>query len=197
MIPIWRSPGQRLASWIGAVMLSLVGGPSWLHSPCCGRTQCTPTLARILHKLSTAVPHSSALTVLCFLGLLGVLQEYTCGALRGTPSHRGACGPSSRRLHLRNEDNLCRTRAWLQDRAELERETWNAMVEDQRPRRLSAPIPTNRTTARIHKRTKERKNESGGSAPPLRPYIFQPEFLKMTVFTFGRKKLWKEKMLLL
>ena len=33
-----------------------------------------------MHKLSTAVPQSSTLTVLCFLGLLGVLHEY---GLRG------------------------------------------------------------------------------------------------------------------
>jgi len=42
-------------------------------------------LARIMHKLSTAVPSSSALTVLCFLGLLSVLHEYACGAL-GEPA---------------------------------------------------------------------------------------------------------------
>ncbi len=36
-------------------------------------------LARIMHKFSTAVPQSSALTALCFLGLLGVLHEYACG----------------------------------------------------------------------------------------------------------------------
>ena len=54
------------------------------------------SLARIMYKLSTAVPYPSALTVLCVLGLLGVLQEYACGALRRTPCHRGACGPSSR-----------------------------------------------------------------------------------------------------
>ena len=53
-------------------------------------------LARIIHKLSTAVPQSSTLTALCFLGLLGVLQEYACGALRCTPCHRGACSTSSR-----------------------------------------------------------------------------------------------------
>jgi hypothetical protein len=49
-----------------------------------------------MHKLSTAVPQSSTLTTLCFLGLLGVLHEYACGAL-GVP----ACGShalSSRRL---------------------------------------------------------------------------------------------------
>jgi len=49
-----------------------------------------------MHKLSTAVAQSSALTVLCFLVLLGVLQEYACGALRCTPCHRGACATSSR-----------------------------------------------------------------------------------------------------
>ena len=57
-------------------------------------------LARIMHKLSTAVPQSSTLTALRFLGLLGVLHEYACGALRCTPCHRGACNTSSRRLHL-------------------------------------------------------------------------------------------------
>jgi len=40
-----------------------------------------------MHQLSPAVPQSSALTVLRFLGLLGDLQEV-------------ACGTSSRRLHL-------------------------------------------------------------------------------------------------
>ena len=35
-----------------------------------------------MHKLSTAVPQSSVLTALFFLGLLGVLHEYACGALR-------------------------------------------------------------------------------------------------------------------
>ena len=57
-------------------------------------------LTRMMHKLSTAVPQSSTLTVLCFLGLLGVLHEYACGDLRRTLCHRGPCGPSSRRLHL-------------------------------------------------------------------------------------------------
>jgi len=54
-------------------------------------------LARIMHKLSTAVPPSSTLTALCFLGLLGVLHQYACGALRCTPCHRGACSTSSRK----------------------------------------------------------------------------------------------------
>ncbi len=40
--------------------------------------------ARTMHNLSTAVPQLSALTALCFLGLLGVLHEYACG---GTSSH--------------------------------------------------------------------------------------------------------------
>ena len=35
-----------------------------------------------MHKLSTAVPQSSVLTALFFLGLLGVLHEYACEALR-------------------------------------------------------------------------------------------------------------------
>ena len=56
------------------------------------------SLAGIMHNLSTAVPQSSTLTALCFLGLLGVLHEYACGALRRTPYHRGACGTSSRKL---------------------------------------------------------------------------------------------------
>ena len=50
-----------------------------------------------MHRFSTAVPQSSALTALCFLGLLGVLHEYACGALRRMPCHRGACGTSSRK----------------------------------------------------------------------------------------------------
>ena len=54
-------------------------------------------LARIMHKLSTAVPQSSTLTALYCLGLLGVLHEYACGALRCTPCHRGACSTSSRK----------------------------------------------------------------------------------------------------
>ncbi len=54
-------------------------------------------LAGIMHKLSTAVPQTSTLTAFCFLGLLGVLHEYACGALRRTPCHRGACGTSSRK----------------------------------------------------------------------------------------------------
>ncbi len=37
-----------------------------------------------MHKLSTAVPRSSTLTALSFLGLLGVLYEYACGAPRRT-----------------------------------------------------------------------------------------------------------------
>jgi hypothetical protein len=40
-----------------------------------------------MHKLSTTVLQSSALTVLCFLGLFGVLHEYACGAL----SHDNLC----------------------------------------------------------------------------------------------------------
>jgi len=36
------------------------------------------------------------LTVLCFLGLLGVLHEYACGALRRTPCQLGACFTSLR-----------------------------------------------------------------------------------------------------
>ncbi len=36
-------------------------------------------LAGFMHRLSTAVPQSSTLTALCFLGLLGVLHEYACG----------------------------------------------------------------------------------------------------------------------
>ena len=51
----------------------------------------------MIHKLSTAVPQSSTLTALYFLGLLGVLHEYACVALRCTPCHRGACGTSSRK----------------------------------------------------------------------------------------------------
>ncbi len=47
-----------------------------------------------MHNLSTAVLQSSTLTVLCFLGLLSVLHEYACGALRCTPCHRGAYGTS-------------------------------------------------------------------------------------------------------
>ena len=50
-----------------------------------------------MHKLSTAVPQSSTLTALCFLGLLGVLHEYACGALPRTPCHRGPYGTSSRK----------------------------------------------------------------------------------------------------
>ena len=52
--------------------------------------------ARTMHKLSTAVPQSSTLTPLCFLGLLGVLHEYACGVrpASGCPSH----ALSSRRL---------------------------------------------------------------------------------------------------
>jgi hypothetical protein len=38
-------------------------------------------LTGIMHKLSAPVPQSSTLTALCFLGLLGVLHEYACGAL--------------------------------------------------------------------------------------------------------------------
>ena len=69
-------------------------------------------LARIMHKLSTAVLQSSTLTALCFLGLLGVLHEYACGALRCTPCHRGAYSTSSRRLHLSEvKENLCIIRA--------------------------------------------------------------------------------------
>ncbi len=49
-----------------------------------------------MHKFSTAVPQSSTLTALRFLGLLGVLHEYACGARRRTPCHRGASGTSSR-----------------------------------------------------------------------------------------------------
>ncbi len=47
------------------------------------------SIAGIMHKFSTAVPQSSTLTALCFLGLLGVLQEYACGArpASGYPSH--------------------------------------------------------------------------------------------------------------
>ena len=54
-------------------------------------------LAEIMHRLSTAVPQSSTLTALCFLGLLSVLQEYACGAHRRTPCHRSACGTSLRK----------------------------------------------------------------------------------------------------
>ena len=42
-------------------------------------------LARIMHKFSTAVPQSSALTAFHFLALLDVLNEYSCGALRREP----------------------------------------------------------------------------------------------------------------
>ncbi len=54
-------------------------------------------LAGFMNRLSTAVPQSSTLTVLCFLGLLGLLHEYACGVLRRPPCHRGACGTSLRK----------------------------------------------------------------------------------------------------
>ena len=44
-----------------------------------------------MHKFSTAVPPSSALTALRFLALLDVLHEYACGALGGGPGQRGVC----------------------------------------------------------------------------------------------------------
>ncbi len=48
-----------------------------------------------MHELSTAVPQSSTLTALCFLGLLGVLRVRLRGPTRKrVPSH----ALSSRRL---------------------------------------------------------------------------------------------------
>ena len=53
-----------------------------------------PPLARIMHKFSTAVAPSSALTALRFLVFLDLLHEYIFGSLRGAPCQRGACGTS-------------------------------------------------------------------------------------------------------
>jgi len=64
------------------------------------------SLAGIMHKLSTAVPQSSTLTALCFLGLLGVLHEYACGAL-GVPAWRVTRLVILAPAALRHE-NLCR-----------------------------------------------------------------------------------------
>ena len=47
------------------------------------------SLARIMHKLSTASAKSPVLTALRSLGLLDVLHEYACGGLgRGALSDR-------------------------------------------------------------------------------------------------------------
>ena len=52
------------------------------------------SLARIMHKSSTAAPLSSALMALRFLTLLDVLHEYACGALCRAPCQRSVCGTS-------------------------------------------------------------------------------------------------------
>ena len=64
-----------------------------------------------MHKFSTAVPPSSALTALGWLTLLDVLHKYDCGTLRHAPCQHDVCGTSLQKpTHNPGQDlgTLCR-----------------------------------------------------------------------------------------
>ena len=56
------------------------------------------TLARIIHKFSTAAAPSSALAAFCSVGLLDVLHKYDCGGLGRRPCQDGSVTASLRKL---------------------------------------------------------------------------------------------------
>ncbi len=76
-----------------------LGGPPAVLSH--SRTKLWLSLARISHRWSTATPQSSALAVLCSVGLLDVLCKYDCGGLGRKPCQDGPCGASLRQA-MRN-----------------------------------------------------------------------------------------------
>ena len=57
-----------------------------------------PNLARIIHKFSATAVQSSALAVLCSVGLLDGPHEYDCGGLGRKPCQDGAFTASLREL---------------------------------------------------------------------------------------------------